>query len=106
MDNYDLQQSDQKKKSYLHLIRKITKNLGELLLDTSQFSLAREVYQSVQYVDSVCRAYQTQIDGFLNSKDKKDVDTKTLFQLTIEYIKYMCNHFRFNDALKTAQKAY
>ncbi len=43
------------------LIRKITNNLGRLLESVKRFDTAKKVYDTIKYVDSVCRIFKQQI---------------------------------------------
>ena len=43
------------------LIRKITKNLGRILESIKRFGTAKKVYDTIRYVDSVCRIFKEEI---------------------------------------------
>ena len=43
------------------LIRKITKNLGRALESIKRFDTAKKVYNTIRYVDSVCRIFKQEI---------------------------------------------
>jgi len=48
------------------MIRKLGKNLGRVLEDLKKYEIARKVYDSILYVDSVCRVYRKEIEGIDN----------------------------------------
>jgi len=52
----------QEKKKVLAIIRKLSKNLGRILEDLKQYELSRQVYDSVYFVNSVCKIYRKEID--------------------------------------------
>jgi hypothetical protein len=53
------------------LIRKITYNLGRLLESLKRFDTAKKVYDTIKYVESVCRIFKQQL-----KIQPKDVDLR------------------------------
>lgn len=62
-DLHALFEEKKDKDKAMMMIRKLGKNLGRVLEDLKKYEIARKVYDSILYVDSVCRVYRNEIEG-------------------------------------------
>lgn len=85
------------------LIRKTTKNLAKLLELLGKYQLSRKVYETIKFVDSVCKLYELEINALTKMKEGGDENRQKQFDLRIEYSEYLANHLRDYKAIQVLQ---